>query len=225
MKPILCDLLFPQLKDAAWGRIDINALAEEVVQLLPDSLDCSPEGANPFLNPVLCEKWLNLVHKIKEVDYSWGGYLEDRSQVWSGHYHKRGEVIHLGVDFYVPVGVEVYMPIDGDLCWSQQDPDQNGGWGGKLIFRTQAGYLVFGHLKEISDSFPRFVKKGEVIGKIAEADKNGGWSPHLHVQLMKEFKPEVDGYGPKYDGMELDFLNPISTLVGMQFRSDIASVV
>ena len=29
-----------------------------------------------------------------------------------------------------------------------------------------------------------FVKKGEKIGEIGSISENGGWSPHLHFQLM-----------------------------------------
>ena len=29
-----------------------------------------------------------------------------------------------------------------------------------------------------------FVKKGEKIGEIGAISENGGWSPHLHFQLM-----------------------------------------
>jgi hypothetical protein len=205
--PELADAIFPQLEGEKWGYININELATQAAELIGPMLD--EKVGNIFLDPDQCEKWKNWVHKLKGIDYSWGGYMEDRSIVWAGHYHEPGATIHLGVDFYVPVRTNVHLPVPGTLLYKFQDPDKNGGWGGKLVFDTALGYMVFGHLNNmVLMEAKKHYPKGTIIGSIAESNENGGWSPHLHVQLMRKYDPHVDGYGKKYDGMERDFPNP-----------------
>lgn len=201
--------LFPQI-EGEWGYVNVAKIAECIV----GNMGLQTHDPNPFLDPVIVDRWMEFVHDIKEIDYSWGGYLEDRSVLWRGHYHQPGEVIHLGVDVNVPAGTEVFMPTWGILAHSFQDPDQNGGWGGKIIFQCTTGafeglYLIFGHLKDIPHDIGTKYIPGQKIGVIAEAEINGGWAPHLHVQLMREFLPNVDGYAAHYEGIEDDFPNPV----------------
>lgn len=193
-----------------WGYINLNEIATDLSVLLGLQL----EHENPFLDPGTCEDWKNFIHKVKGIQYSYGGWMEDRSVVWTGHYHEKDHVLHLGTDFYVPEGTPVYLPSQGTLVHSFVDTDQNGGWGGKLIFRIGDRYAVFGHLTDIVSEIGLTYGAGMMVGKIAGADKNGGWNPHLHLQVMTKFDPNVDGYAKKYDGIELDFPNPHRSFYG-----------
>jgi hypothetical protein len=165
---------------------------------------------NPFLDPNLCERFKNIVHKIMGVEYSWGGYMEDRSKLWADSYLKPGEATHLGIDYYVPAGTFVHLPCSGTLLYSHDDKDQNGGWGGKLIFCTKNGYLILGHLdgQHMANEIDKIHQFGDIVGVVADADKNGGWNPHLHLQVALIYNPEVDGYAKPYDGIERDFPDP-----------------
>lgn len=203
--PVLIFRLFPELINARWGYLNANEMAKDICT----ALDVDSTKSNLFLDPYLAERWLNFIHKIKEIQYSWGGWLEDRSVLWSGHYQKPGECVHLGIDVNVPVGTPVYMPINGKLVHSFNDPDQNGGWGGKLIFQYKGGYLVLGHLDEIPNDLDADYEQGKKVGVIAKTERNGGWFPHLHVQTMRKFDPDVDGYSAYYTGIEKAFPNPI----------------
>lgn len=197
--------LFPNLK-GKWGEINLNEIAKDLSGLLSPMLD---QDENPFLDPDVCENWKNFIHKVKGIDYSFGGYMEDRSVVWSGHYHEPGHVTHLGVDFYVPEGSLVFLPVEAELISSEVDEDQNGGWGGKLVFRWKHGYFILAHLKGIITATQDY-GVGRVVGVIAEPEKNGNWSPHLHLQCMTTYNPSVDGYAKYYDGIEKDFPNPLT---------------
>jgi hypothetical protein len=116
--------------------------------------------------------------------------------------------------------------VDGTLKYSFQDPDTDGGWGGKLIFeyqvpywhstntgatelKTKPRYLILGHLKNIVTEIDRPYKRGDIVGVIAEPALSGGWAPHLHVRCCAEFNPDVDGYSPKKEGLENEFPNPL----------------
>ena len=199
--------LFPGL-EGDWSKLNVDDIAVDACKLL----NIGPNDPNPFLDPETVDNWMGFVHKLLRCDYSYGGYLEDRSTLWRGDYQKPGELIHLGVDFNVSEGVVVTMPTWGKLVHSFNDPDQNGGWGGKLIFECKQGYLLFGHLKDIPNDIGTKYSPGHKIGVVAEAECNGGWGPHLHLQLMREFNPDVDGYGPYYEGIQKDFFDPLEFL-------------
>lgn len=200
--PNLCKNLFPQLANYRWGYLDINEVAFKFSKIIE-----SKDGKNIFLDQDFLYKVIKLVHEIKEISHSYGGWLEDRSFVWSGHYQKPEESFHYGIDLTVPEGSAVYMPIDGELVDLFVDGDQDGGWGGRLTCSTDKGFLILGHLCEMI-YHKKTIKKGDYIGKVAPKAINGGWWPHLHVQLMRELIVGVDGYGRMYEGIEKDFLNP-----------------
>ena len=201
------NLLFPTLI-GTWGYIDFGreALLEQATNSLV------PEN-NPFLDPDYCKDWVRQLHKRDGIDFSSGGYLEDRSFLWRGHYMKHGHMWHLGTDYNVPAGTPVALPCPGVLLSSKVDPDQNGGWGGKLIFLLKRERvwrcMIFGHLDKIVNEVREY-KAGEIIGEVAEKEKNGNWFPHLHIQSVGSNKnPElVDGYGPIYAEIGIDFPRP-----------------
>lgn len=197
-------LFFPSLT-GKWVFVNFNEVAIDFMKVIEPITQ-----ENVLLNPVVSHNLSEFVRKLHGADYTWGGYLEDRSTLWRDHYMKPGEMTHLGVDFGVPVGTPVCLPQAGVLRHSFQDPDQNGGWGGKLIFECEhpSHFLVLGHLKNILTNIGQRFETGTPVGMIAETECNGGWSPHLHVQCMREFKPDVDGYGPLYDSIQDDYYNP-----------------
>lgn len=204
--PVLIYRLFPQFLEAKWGYFNLN---ESATDFCTTVLRLDPKKENPFLDQYFLSIWMNYVHRTKGIDYSWGGYLEDRSTLWRGHYQKPGECVHLGIDVNVPAGTPVSMPVTGTLVHSFQDPDQIGGWGGKLIFKCQEGYLILGHLDEIPTDLGTLYPQGKKVGIIAEEKRNGGWFPHLHVQRANRFVADVDGYSAYYDGIESIYPNPV----------------
>jgi hypothetical protein len=184
--------LFPQLDKAVWGELNLNTQALRTC--------VETEERNILLDPRICQKWLELVHLLNGVDYSFGGYLESRSFLWRGHYHKPDSFIHLGIDYNVPAGTVVRWPYVSEVVDSWHDPDQDGGWGGRIILRYAAmdsanpvssvvheRFTIIGHLEPES-----MAKKGDIIrpkdsdrhfiGVVGEPNVNGNWFPHLHVQ-------------------------------------------
>ena len=181
---LLVQRLFPTLQ-GKWGKINL-ADAAKPFDWLP---------INHLIDPEFCRLWVESLHQVLKIDYSYGGYLENRAKLWRGSYLTTSQAIHFGIDFYVPVNTKVCLPVDGAmLLYSQIDPDQLGGWGGKLIFKHENLYLTFGHLKNIPSIIKDYDSK-EIIGQIAETERNGGWGPHLHLQVSDGFYPDADGYG------------------------------
>lgn len=205
----MLEKLFPQFDVKDWHEINANRLAQAILRHFDF------ETGEPFRHPMRVNKWLTFLTEVLGVKYTYGGYMEDRGTLWAGHYMKPDEATHLGIDYNVPLDTEVFMPAAGKLVYSVIDTDQNGGWGGKLIFeslRDNKPYIIFGHLKDIVTK-ERVYEEGEVIGRIAEKERNGNWFPHLHVQCMRVYQPEIDGYGKLYEGIEKDFPRPETFLV------------
>ncbi len=199
----LYNAIFPDLvAKGDWGYVNLNTLAKAMRNLL--SLK---EDENPCLSPVVFKKWVGFLHELNNINYSYGGFLEDRSILWKNHYQKPGEAIHYGLDFSVPLNTNVYMPVDGTLVDLMIDKDQDGGWGGRLIFNFDEYFLLFGHIV-INDTSKDFYKAGDIIGTIAPATTNGGWWPHLHFQLMNKFDKDIDGYGSSESVAEKGILDP-----------------
>jgi 4-aminobutyrate aminotransferase-like enzyme len=98
--------------------------------------------------------------------------------------------VHLGVDVFVPAGTIVCAPYDGvivDIAVRADDLD----YGGVLLLehRTDTGvafYTLYGHLAHdagLHHSIGQPVAAGDPIARIGAVDENGGWPPHLHLQL------------------------------------------
>ena len=153
------------------------------------------------------------LHNMLGVDYSWGGYLENRESMLSYTYLPSGGRYHLGIDYWVSEGVAVHLPKEGKLIYSGSNGDQDGGWGGKVIFKINELYYIFGHLKNIVVEIGRVYSQGEVLGYIAEREYNGGWYPHLHVQCMRNLDVDVDGYSSWRDNLGSDFPNPMEAIM------------
>jgi hypothetical protein len=208
---MLVHLLFPDLK-GKYKPLNLNQHAEE------DTINwySNSDHHNDLLNPYLCELWVNKLHKLYGCEYSFGGWLEDRSVLWRGHYHQRGHTIHLGVDYNVPAGTSVHAPFDSEVVHSYCDCDVDGGWVGRLMFASDEGFYIMGHLcrNELPRKGTKF-KQGEFIERIASYPENGNWYPHLHLQrisapCLSRFLDwdKIDGYSNMYDGIENDYPNP-----------------
>lgn len=192
--------VFPDLCGKKWAEVNLDLLARQEFT----------EPQNPLLDPEKCNTWVLDIARRQGVDFTYGGYLEDRSYLWRGHYLPPGPQAHLGVDYNVPDGTRVALCADGEVTHIIHQ-GIFGGWGGLLVFRldkppvTGADYLYYGHLAwDDTVRVGQKLKAGAIVGAIGKPDENGVWFPHLHVQLVSQRQmdlangqPElVDGYMP-----------------------------
>ena len=215
--------LFPTLLPENWGYLNLNDEAQKSIFQNPN-LD--------FTDPHACASWIEKLHQKKGIKYSYGGFLEERSTLWKEHYQKEtGAFVHLGVDYNVPAGTFVALPGDGKVVDIMHDTDQFGGWGGRIMWKLQTSnalslysssssssslYLIYGHLGQpIVPEVGKQYRKGEIVGRIGESFENGGWHPHLHVQVMDEEFVEqhadiksIDGYLPQGHGLLSHIYDP-----------------
>lgn len=211
LNAIMSTRLFPNLKNARWFKINLDGESRETGLDLP--------------NPKVCFKWIESLHKKYKVNCSYGGFGENRAYLWRNLYPgKTGKSIHLGVDYNVPVGTDVALISDVHVEEVWQDSDQNGGWGTRILARIleknslgKELWIIYGHLaSDVNVEEGRKYAAGTLLGRIGESNENGGWFPHLHLQLMDfdfiscfsgRFN-EIDGYAYKKDKLLRHVYNP-----------------
>ncbi len=165
--------------EGKWKELNLNEEAEQDPEI-------------NFSDPDECDKWLQELHRSYGVDYSYGGFLENRSFIWKDHYNvKDGLFIHEGADFNVPLGTEVFLFEEGEVVEIIRDTEMHGGWGNAIVFWIPKieKYVIYAHMdQDLFVSSREKYPKGSKVGSVGSQDQNGHYFPHLHLQFMdKEF--------------------------------------
>lgn len=154
----------------------------------------------PAVHPVvLMPPWsvvLDLSRPLSEVPdpgtlWTIGRYGEDRGIYTQALFAGR-RTVHLGLDLGGPVGTAVHAPVAGVVRYGGHNA-QDGDYGHVLVVehRWAGGVLwaLYGHLSAASlaqSPVGREVRRGAVLGWLGDAAENGGWPPHVHLQLSTE---------------------------------------
>lgn len=134
------------------------------------------------------------------TDVAIGGWGEARP-IYTGAAYGRGgpdplspiRTHHLGVDITIAAGTELFAPLGGTV-WAVGYAPGPLDYGGYLILEhlLPTGtkfFSLYGHIAPESLTHllaGSSVEAGDLIGKIGNYDENGGWWPHVHLQLMTE---------------------------------------
>ncbi len=168
---------------------------------------CQQEGLNPRL-PEHRQRFNNEFLERTGGRYLIGRYLEDRIEMLRGSsIAEEGRTLHLGIDLFSRDLEPVFTPYNGIIARTGREPGPYG-YGNYLIVDHQTKrnqwYSFFGHLSHQLPSPGRAVQRGEQIAVLGDFsnNENGGWSRHLHYQLLTELPPEGEtpqGYCRKED--------------------------
>lgn len=131
-----------------------------------------------------------------KTDLAIGRYAEPRP-IYSGDaFGEDGpngnrRTVHLGIDVFAPAQTEVLAPLPGivhdtEVCEGHLD------YGGLVILRHElpdgtAFGTLYGHLDpdSLADLCPgQEIDAGEPFAELGKPDVNGGWPPHLHLQVL-----------------------------------------
>lgn len=131
------------------------------------------------------------------VSFAFGRYAEPRgiyqAPAFGGDAYPAGErrTEHLGIDIFCSPGTVVRTPLEAtvELVANNAAPLD---YGPLVILRhtTDQGrsfFSLYGHLQasSISELQPGArLAAGTVFAAVGEAGENGGWTPHLHLQLI-----------------------------------------
>ncbi|WP_461308652.1 aminotransferase class III-fold pyridoxal phosphate-dependent enzyme, partial [Albidovulum sp.] len=108
---------------------------------------------------------------------------------------------HLGIDIFAPAGTPVHAPLDGVVRVAACNADPLD-YGHTLILEHATGegtpfFTLYGHLARdrtgrATPGTP--VRAGDVIAHLGDWEENGGWSPHLHFQVMTSMLSQQDNF-------------------------------
>ena len=101
--------------------------------------------------------------------------------------------VHLGIDLFTEAGAPVFAPIEGEVYAFAHNPAPLD-YGHVIILKHRASggcafYTLYGHLSAeslegLSVGGP--VAKSEKIASLGWPGENGGWTPHLHFQIITD---------------------------------------
>jgi 4-aminobutyrate aminotransferase-like enzyme/Ser/Thr protein kinase RdoA (MazF antagonist) len=138
--------------------------------------------------------------------------------------------LHLGLDLFAPAGTNIRAPVAGKVAdiYVSTIP-QDYGHAVLLEHRPEPGitfYSLWGHLSaataaalKIGDAVPF----GAVFAQMGKPNENGGWQPHVHVQLLT-YRPakaaDVIGAGePGYRAVWSELFPDPATFCGIPSES------
>lgn len=118
---------------------------------------------------------------------------------------------HLGEDWNAVTGGDsdlgdpIYSSAHGLVNFAK---DLGGGWGNiiRIIHQLPSGEFVeslYAHCNSIKVEKGKWVKRGELIGTIGNAD--GSYLAHLHFEMRAEVKLPI---GPGYSSDTTGYINP-----------------
>jgi len=135
----------------------------------------------------------------------YGGYLEHRLIYESYENFATASAdfrnIHLGMDFWTQAGTPVFAPFAGEVH-SFQVNQGTGNYGPTIILYHPAEkiYSLYGHVSMAdleSVEIGSRIATGQLLCHLGNPDENGGWPPHLHLQLIRD----MQGFHGDYPGV------------------------
>jgi len=199
-------MIFPTLKN--FGYVNLDSEARKWIA--ENSLG---EEKNPLLDPALCQTMVNATNKRYGLDFSYGGWMEDRSFLWKGSYlDKNNFYTHLGIDLSARAGTPIAATFEAEVVKIDDDYPEEGGWGTRLILRhpEEPIYLIYAHLdRKLDCKAGDCIKAGKIFARVGLPPYNGNWFEHIHLQAIaqgfyreiedKNLWDTLDGYGAKED--------------------------
>ncbi len=178
-------MIFPGLKNHSFGYLNLDLEA----RMWSSGKNIKFESSkNPLLDPDICERFVNEVHKKYSLDYSYGGWLEDRTFIWRQSYlEKDKKFIHLGVDINVPALTEIAASFKAKVVKIDDDYPEDMGWGPRVVLQNMEEeiYVIYAHLdRALLCKTGDILKKGTIFAKVGHTPENGNWFPHLHLQTI-----------------------------------------
>jgi murein DD-endopeptidase MepM/ murein hydrolase activator NlpD len=223
VEPDAVTALFPGLGGTLFCEMNLD---EEAMRWRAQHPERFAGEINPLLDPAICQTLIDDLHARLGVEWSYGGYLEERRHFLQDSYLERtGNFLHLGVDFHVPQGTAVASPRAAAVFLVDHDHDCDGGWGQRVFLKLDGEppndpLLIFAHLQGTEVTPGTRLARGAIFAEVGGPPDNGNWAPHLHVQTIPSDRfveviierfAELDGYGPPagIENLRVSFPDPL----------------
>jgi 4-aminobutyrate aminotransferase-like enzyme/Ser/Thr protein kinase RdoA (MazF antagonist) len=150
-------------------------------------------------------RWLQQQMAEADATVAIGRYDEDRS-CYDGEQFRTDAAetrsVHLGIDLFVDADTPLHAMLPGTVE-TVVDNDMPYDYGPTVITRhhTPDGvpfWVLYGHLSRrtlTTVSAGQAVEAGQVVAYIGDPTVNGGWAPHVHVQIITDLMAHPD-HGP-----------------------------
>ncbi len=183
---------------------DFDLLSEP--RVLFDNAEGAP-GTEHILDAHAHTKWVREFLDENEARYGLGNYGENRTSFKiagiDGIGSPEPRTTHLAIDIWLREPEKIYAPLDG-VVQSISTNDDPFDYGTVLIIKHKVGggpefYTLYGHLATASHDIVKagdVIKAGDHIATLGEAHENGGWTPHLHFQLISDMLGDDSGNFP-----------------------------
>ncbi|WP_396171380.1 peptidoglycan DD-metalloendopeptidase family protein [Flavobacterium sp.] len=193
--------LFPDLKD-------IQVIDQSIPYSQYTPLDLS--GANADLSqldmkkPKDFETYIENHLQKNKAKIAYGGYNEERNlyddKTLFDDEQTDKRNIHIGMDLWIKAGTPVLAVLDGTVHGFDFNAGL-GNYGPTIILKHNISnhifYTLYGHLS--SDSIENLeigtvFRQGQQLATLGDASVNGGYSPHLHFQIIKNIGTNFGDY-------------------------------
>ena len=161
------------------------------------------------------ENYIENILQKNNSKVAFGGYNEVRnlykSSVLFNDDEKEERNIHIGMDLWIKAGTPILAALDGTVYGFDFNAGK-GNYGPTIILEhtieNQTFYTLYGHLSmesiaeiEIGTHF----KKGQQMATLGNSSVNGGYSPHLHFQIIKKIEDYFGDYPGVCSKKDLDY--------------------
>jgi Ser/Thr protein kinase RdoA (MazF antagonist) len=185
-------LASPQLRVVDPLPVDLAAVPAVLFSLADGApatqFPSGPQGAHAAW------EWMRSEITARGAAAGLGAYDEDRSCYAGDQFATDApepRSVHLGIDVFVEAGTPVRVPLDG-IVETVADNDMPFDYGPTVIVRhaTDDGtdfWSLYGHLSRRTIDIVQpgdHVPAGGTIGSVGHPEENGGWAPHVHLQVM-----------------------------------------
>ncbi|MEO0615624.1 MAG: aminotransferase class III-fold pyridoxal phosphate-dependent enzyme [Pseudomonadota bacterium] len=204
----------PDVALSRWLASDECVVAPVFAAPLADApiLDLSITGAHACDNPVQPDM-ADIERAVVALDEGGtravlGRYDEPRL-VYGAPFYLAGthgatdrRTIHIAIDVFLPAGTPVHAPLAATVHTADvRDADYD--YGGLVVLRHETPdgtpfFTLYGHLAHDSVralSEGQSIAAGQAFAALGGADENGGWPPHVHLQLGVTDAPGADWLG------------------------------
>ncbi|MCV2869154.1 aminotransferase class III-fold pyridoxal phosphate-dependent enzyme [Defluviimonas sp. WL0002] len=146
--------------------------------------------------------------------YGFGPYGENRSVYTASHFADAASperrTRHTGIDIFAAKGTPVNAPLAGKVTNVTYNADPLD-YGHTLILEHETSqgvrfWTLYGHLASTLPTIVQpgqRVEAGQLVGHFGDWHENGGWSPHLHFQVMSDMLAQDQGnfFGVGHDSL------------------------
>ena len=165
------------------------------------------EGAplTAIADPVESWRWIQEQFAEHDASVAIGRYDEDRSCYQGDQFVTDAPEMrstHIGIDLFVEAETPLHAMLPG-VVETVVDNDMPYDYGPTVIMRHEAGdagpfWVLYGHLSRRTLTTVRpgdRVEAGQVVAYIGDHTVNGGWAPHVHVQIITDLMADPE-HGP-----------------------------